>query len=206
MIKINCQSSIKLVGEKTIYFDPIKIEENHDADYIFITHPHWDHFDIEDILKIKKENTRIIGPLDIKQNLEEISFPTENVFLVAPNESLNIDNIKVKTVPAYNLNKEFHKKENNWLGYIIDFENIKYYISGDTDALEENKIIKCDIAFIPIGGTYTMTAKEAVEFINAMKPKKVIPIHYNMVVGSKEDEQDFINNINSDIEVEILIQ
>lgn len=203
MIQINCQSSIKITGTKTIYFDPIKVEEKHDADYIFITHPHWDHFSKEDILKIKKENTVIIGPVDIEK---ELDFSKEYIILLTPNEILTIDDLTIKTVPAYNVNKEYHKKENNWLGYIVDFENIKYYIPGDTDALEENKDIECDIAFIPIGGTYTMAAKEAANFINCIKPKKVIPIHYNMVVGTKKDEQDFINNIDSNIEVEIYIK
>ena len=205
MIKVNCQSSIKLIGNQVIYFDPIKVEEKHDADYIFITHPHWDHFSKEDILKIKKEDTKIIGPFDIEKELEELVFPKENIFLVVPNQSIVIDALSIKTVPAYNLNKEFHKKENEWLGYVVDFENTKYYIPGDTDILEENRSIQCDIAFIPIGGTYTMTAKEAAEFINTIKPKKVIPIHYNMVVGTKEDEQEFINNVDSSIQAEILI-
>lgn len=202
MIEINCQSSIKLTGEKIIYFDPIKTEEKHDADYIFITHPHWDHFSKEDILKVKKEDTKIFGPLDIEK---ELDFSKEYTILLTPNEIVTIDNLTIETVPAYNLNKEFHKKESNWLGYIIDFENTKYYIPGDTDVLEENKNIDCDIAFIPIGGTYTMTSKEAAEYINHIRPKKVIPIHYNMVVGTKEDEQEFINNLDSDIEVDILI-
>lgn len=74
MIQVNCQSSIKLTGNKVIYFDPIKVEEKHDADYIFITHPHWDHFSKEDILKIKKENTKIIGPFGIEKELKEIYF------------------------------------------------------------------------------------------------------------------------------------
>lgn len=66
MIKINCQSSIKFSGSEIIYFDPIKQEELFDADYIFITHTNWDHFSTEDILKIKKDSTKIIGPKDIE--------------------------------------------------------------------------------------------------------------------------------------------
>lgn len=205
MIQVNCQSSIQLIEKKNIYFDSIKMEEKHDADYIFITHTHWDHFSKEDILKIKKDDTKIIGPFDMKEELEGMGFQKENVFLVKPNQLFSVDDLYIQTVPAYNLNKEYHKKEKEWVGYIIDFENTKYYIPGDTDVLEENKSIQCDVAFIPIGGTYTMTAKEAAEYINIIKPKKVIPIHYNMVVGTKEDEQNFVNNIDSNIEVEILI-
>ena len=51
-ISINCHSSIKIVSDKIIYFDPFKIENDvHDADIIFITHDHYDHFSIEDIKK-----------------------------------------------------------------------------------------------------------------------------------------------------------
>ena len=145
MITINCQSSIKLKEEKTIYFDPLKVEEIHDADYIFITHTHWDHFSKEDILKIKKETTKIIGPKDIKEESLNMGFQEQNIYLVEPFQELAFEDIKVKTAPAYNKEKLFHPKENNWIGYVITINNTTYYIMGDTDALEENESIDCDI-------------------------------------------------------------
>lgn len=205
MITINCQSSIKLKEEKTIYFDPLKVEEIHDADYIFITHTHWDHFSKEDILKIKKETTKIIGPKDIKEESLNMGFQEQNIYLVEPFQELAFEDIKVKTAPAYNKEKLFHPKENNWIGYVITINNTTYYIMGDTDALEENESIDCDILCIPIGGTYTMDRKEAVEFTNKLNPKIVIPIHYGLVVGAKEDVDWFKFNVNKEIEVKELI-
>lgn len=202
MLKVNCQSSIKITGDKVIYFDPLKVEENHDADYIFITHTHWDHFSLEDIQKIRKESTKIIGPSDMKDDLKTINFKEENIITTIPNQELFLDNIKVETHPAYNNNKNFHPKENAWLGFVITVDNTTYYIMGDTDALTENENIKCDVLCIPIGGTYTMDAKEAADFTNKINPKIVIPIHYGLVVGNKEDLNTFKSNIHTTIQIE----
>ena len=206
MITVNCQSSIKLVDNKVIYFDPIKQSESHDADYIFITHTHWDHFSKEDIINVKKDSTIIIGPDDIEKECLEIGFSKDNIILVKPNSNISLSNIIVETFPAYNLNKKFHPKENNWLGYRITINGITYYIPGDTDVIPELDNLKVDVCFVPIGGTYTMTAEEAAKFINKIKPKKVIPIHYGMVVGKEEELLTFVNNVSKDIEIEQLIK
>lgn len=202
MITVNCQSSIKLTGEKIIYFDPLKVEETHDADYILITHTHWDHFSKEDILKAKKESTIIIGPSDILEESLEMGFPKENIIIVTPYEERKIENIKIKTVPAYNKDKNFHPKSNNWVGYVITIDHTTYYIMGDTDALKENENIKCDYLLIPIGGTYTMDKEEAATFTNKINPKVVIPIHYGLVVGTKQDVEEFKMKVNQNIQVE----
>ncbi len=113
MLTINCQSSIKLTEEKIIYFDPLNVEEIHDADYIFITHTHRDHFSKEDILKIKKETTKIIGPNDIEEESLNMGFLKQDIYLVKPYQELLMEGIKIKTVPAYNKEKQFHPKENS---------------------------------------------------------------------------------------------
>ena len=196
-IRVLCHSSIKFEKEKIIYFDPFKIDKNYnDADIIFITHSHYDHFSEEDILKVKKETTKIVMPeetyISNKEKLNKVlSFKEENIITVEPNKSYTVDNIDFKTIPAYNVNKNFHPKENNWVGYIIHLDDISYYIAGDTDITEENKQVKCDVAFVPIGGIYTMTAKEAAELINIIKPKIAVPTHYGLIVGTKEDEEIF---------------
>ena len=205
-IKVLCHSSIKFEKGQIIYFDPFKINENYnDADIIFITHSHYDHFSEEDILKVKKEETKIVVPEDLYNRSLELGFSEENILVVKPNEEYEINNIKFKTIPAYNLNKNFHPKTNNWVGYIITLDNIVYYIAGDTDVTEENRKVKCDVAFVPIGGTYTMTAKEAATLVNEINPKITVPIHYNCIIGSKEDEKVFKNSVNDDIEVMILL-
>ncbi len=202
MLTVNCQSSIKITGEKIIYFDPLKVEESHDADLILITHSHWDHFSKEDILKIKKETTKIIAPKDSKEEILTLGFTESNIYIVEPDEEFSLHGILIKTVPAYNKSKTFHPKENKWLGYVVKIEDTIYYVMGDTDALEENKNITCDVLCIPIGGTYTMNAKEAAEFTNILNPKKVIPIHYGLVVGTEYDLDTFKQLLNKKIEVE----
>ncbi len=184
MIEVNVQSSIKLTGTKIIYFDPLMMNDVHDADYIFITHTHYDHLELESIKKIIKEDTIIIGPFDIEDKLDGIN---NKIIYMKPLDELELPQIKVKGLHSYNLDKSFHKKEYDWLGYYLEFDNKKYYIAGDTDALDENKNLDVDVAFVPIGGVYTMDYSEAADFINEMKPKEVIPIHYGMVVGTKED-------------------
>lgn len=201
MLTVNCQSSIKIKDDITIYFDPLKVEANQDANIILITHTHWDHFSKEDILKIKKKNTKIIGPRDIKEQALLMGFLEKDIIITRPYQQILQDNITIKTVPAYNKDKNFHPKENNWLGYVVTINGITYYIMGDTDALEENEKIDCDVLCIPIGGTYTMNAKEAAEFANKLNPKTVIPIHYGLVVGSKEDVEILKKYLNSNIEI-----
>lgn len=205
-IKVLCHSSIKFEKEQVIYFDPYKINENYnDADIIFITHSHYDHFSEEDILKVKKERTKIVIPEDLYDRSFELGFDESNILIVKPNEEYEVNNIKFKTIPAYNVDKNFHPKANNWIGYIITLDNVVYYIAGDTDITEENRKVKCDVAFVPIGGTYTMTAKEAANLVNEIKPKIAVPIHYGLIVGTKEDEEVFKTNVNNDIDVNILL-
>ena len=203
-IKVLCHSSIKFDKGQVIYFDPYKINEKYnDADIIFITHSHYDHFSEEDILKVKKEETKIVVPKDLYDKTIELGFEKENILLAKPNEEYEVNNIKFKTIPAYNVDKNFHPKANNWVGYIITLDNVSYYIAGDTDITEENRKVKCDVAFIPIGGTYTMTAKEAANLVNEINPKIAVPIHYGLIVGTKEDEEVFKSLVNENINVEV---
>ena len=207
-INVNCNNSIKLSGSKIIYIDPFRIEEKiNDADYIFCTHSHYDHFSKEDILKIKKENTIIVLPKNMENMALDLNFEKTNIVLVEPNQKNKKENQELifETIPAYNVNKNFHKKEMNWVGYILEIEGKRVYVAGDTDITEENKQVKCDIALVPIGGTYTMKAKEAAELVNIIKPKIAIPIHYGAIVGNKEDEKIFVENVEKDIECKILL-
>ena len=161
-------STLKMKNyEKIIYIDPYNIKEKYnDADIIFITHNHYDHFSEEDIKKVKKETTRIIITEDLYQNVLKLDFLENNIIRVKPNENYQIENIEFHTIPAYNTNKKFHPKENNWVGYIIKINNISYYIAGDTDITDENRKVKCDVAFLPVGGTYTMNFEEAADLAN----------------------------------------
>ena len=201
-IEINCHSSIKISKGKIIYIDPFKIEkESHDADIILITHDHYDHYSPEDIEKIEKQDTIIVAPKTVKALSKMM-----NVVLVEPNNTYEIQDIKIETIASYNIGKKFHPKENEWVGYIIEIEGTRYYIAGDTDITPENKQVKCDIAFIPVGATYTMTAQEGAELANIIRPRIAIPTHYGSVVGNREDGKIFEKLLNQDIECKILIK
>lgn len=205
MYNVLCHSSIKISGDgKNIYFDPYKIQEEiHDADYVFCTHSHYDHFSPEDIEKIKKQGTKLIVPKDAKENAEKL-VGKENVIVVEPNAEYDIEGLKVQTTYAYNINKNFHPKKNEWVGYIVETGAKKYYIAGDTDSVPEIQNIECDVAFLPVGGTFTMDYKEAAELANTIKSDIVVPTHYGAIVGDIEDGNRFKELVKNK-EVQIFI-
>ena len=206
-IEVLYHSSIRINKEKIIYIDPFKIDRNfNDADIIFITHDHYDHYSEEDIDKVINENTTIIIPDELLTKLLRKGINKNAIITVEPNKNYMVQGIKFETISAYNTNKTFHPKENGWVGYIIIINGIRYYIAGDTDITEENKQVKCDVAFVPVGGTYTMDFKEAASLINEIKPKIAIPIHYGSIVGTEQDAIDFIRLLHPEIKGIILMK
>lgn len=200
-------SSIRINKEKIIYIDPFKINKNYnDADIIFITHDHYDHYSEEDIDKVINENTTIIIPDELLTKLLRKGINKNAIITVEPNKNYMVQGIKFETISAYNTNKTFHPKENGWVGYIIEIKGVRYYIAGDTDITEENRRVKCDVAFVPVGGTYTTDFKEAAQLINEIQPKIAVPIHYGSVVGTKQDATDFIKLLNPSIKGIILMK
>ena len=205
-IEVLYHSSIRINKEKTIYIDPFKIDRNYnDADIIFITHDHYDHYSEEDIDKVINENTVIVIPEELLTKVLKKGINKNAIITVKPNQKYMVQGIKFETVPAYNTNKTFHPKENGWVGYVIEINEIKYYIAGDTDITEENKKVKYDVAFVPVGGTYTMDFKEAAQLVNQIQPKVAVPIHYGSVVGTKQDAEEFIKLLHTNIKGVILM-
>ena len=205
-IQVLCHSSIKINEGKVIYFDPFKINKQYnDADIIFITHDHYDHYSEEDIDKVIKPDTTIVMPEGMQVKLVKKGVKNSNIITVEPEKTYVVEGLKFETIPAYNVNKAFHPKDNGWVGYILEIDGIRYYIAGDTDITEENKRVKCDIAFVPVGGTYTMNFKEAAELVNEIKPKVAVPIHYGSIVGTNEDAINFQKLLNPEIKCKIKI-
>ena len=205
-IDVLYHSSIRIKKDIIIYVDPYEIkEELNDADFIFITHEHYDHFSPEDIKKVIKGDTIIVSTPDVVSISKELQPDDKKRIAVKPNETYEFKDIKFETTVAYNKEKLFHQKEKEWVGYIITIDGISYYIAGDTDDLDELKVIKCNVALVPIGGTYTMNYKEAANLVNAIKPKYAIPTHYGSIVGKKEDGIEFKKLIDDDIKVKIFI-
>ena len=201
-ITVNAQSSIRIGGDQVLYFDPFRITDaRKDADIIFITHPHFDHFSPADIARVCKPETVFIAPESMAAELKAAGI-TEPV-LMKPGESKMISGIAVETVPAYNISKQFHPKQNGWLGYIVTVGGKRIYAAGDTDATKEAAAVQCDIALIPIGGTYTMNPAEAAELVNRMRPQIVIPIHYGTIVGNPGDGAAFAKLVAPGITVSL---
>jgi L-ascorbate metabolism protein UlaG (beta-lactamase superfamily) len=169
-------------GNLNVYFDPWKQSGNlPSADIILVTHEHHDHYSEPDIRMISKPGTRVVAPM-------KMAMVTD---IVKPGEKILISGIEITAVPAYNIGKVFHPKNSGWAGYIINMDGKKIYHTGDTDRILEMKSIKADIAFMPSGGTFTMTPGEAASAANDVGAKVAIPIHWGDIVGSLEDAQEF---------------
>lgn len=169
-----------------IYIDPYQLKRViSPADIVLITHEHFDHFSPEDIKKVAKDDTVIVGPL----SLGSVSnYPMRKII---PGEKINIKGIDIEGFFAYNINKNFHPKNSKYLGFIITVDKTRIYHAGDTDFIPEMKDLKVDIALVPIGGTYTMNAKEASEAVNTFVPKIAIPMHWGNIVGTRQDAEEF---------------
>ena len=203
-IKVFNQSAILLSGKENIYFDPFKItEEFHNADYIFITHDHYDHYDAASIRNVMKEGTFFIVPKCLEEQIKKMTF---QYIVVEANQHYKVGTIEFDTVPAYNLDKSYHPKEKECVGYNVYVDGLYYYVMGDTDALEELEQVKTDVCFIPIGGVYTMDVEEAIRYVNTIEPKKAIPIHYGSIVGDVSLGSTFKKGIKREIEVELKLE
>ncbi|MBC8263158.1 MAG: MBL fold metallo-hydrolase [Anaerolineales bacterium] len=198
-------ASFRIENDKTIYTDPIKLKgKPPKADLILITHDHSDHCSPDDVAKLAKDDTIIVTIAAAAQKLKG------DARVVKPGESLVVQGIPIETVPAYNVSKfrspgvPFHPKESGHVGFIITVGGVRIYHAGDTDVIPEMDDFEVDIALLPVGGTYTMTADEAAEAANRIQPKVAIPMHHSDIVGSVKDAQRFRDLC--EVEVVILSQ
>ncbi len=202
-IDVNTQNSIRISsGAGIIYIDPLEIQdEKHDADFILITHDHYDHFSPEDIRKVAKPDSIMVVPEKMAAKAQEAADAAGRIETVKPAVHREINGLEFETVPAYNMFKPFHPRSAEWLGYVLVIDGKRIYIAGDTDAIKEAKAVKCDIALVPVGGTYTMNAKKAAELVNEIRPDIAIPVHYGSIVGKPSDGDDFAKNVKSPVKV-----
>ena len=202
-IEVNTQNSIRVSSRVgVIYVDPLEIsDERHDADYILITHDHYDHFSPENIRKVAKAGSILVVPEKMARKTQKVSDAVGRIDTVKPSIYREINGLEFETVPAYNTLKPFHPKSAEWVGYILRIDGKRIYIAGDTDATKEAKAVKCDIAIVPIGGTYTMDARKAAELVNTIRPDIAIPVHYGSIVGKASDGDVFAENVKSPVKV-----
>lgn len=197
------QSAFRWVNDgMVVYIDPWGVDEPIPADLIFVTHAHYDHFVPEQIAALRRDDTVVVAPADIAAQLPS------PVRAVQPGDSFEIEGIGVEVVHAYTEGpgrERFHPKENRWAGYVLSAGGITWYHAGDTDHVVELDAVRADLAFLPIGGTYTMDAVQAGGLARAIAPSIAVPMHFGFVtdVGDPEDVEVF-RRAASPIRVEML--
>lgn len=189
-------------GVRTVYVDPWGTPTDAPpADVIFITHAHFDHFQPEEIARLSTLRTSLVAPYDVARELNG------DVTAVAPGESHDVAGVRFATVPAYNVREEalgFHPKANGWVGYVLELGGRAYYHAGDTDHAPELDDVRADVAFVPIGGHYTMDAEQAGGLVRAIGPQLAVPMHFGFVVGSPSDAGRF-REAATPVPVEVMI-
>ena len=207
-IEVLTHSSIRINSSKgVIYIDPFRIRnESHDADYVFVTHQHYDHFSIEDIRKIVKETTILVVPYRMEDDAMELQREVADIVTVKPGIYKEFTGFEVETIPAYNTVKPFHPRRAEWVGYIFRVDGKRIYVAGDTGLTKESKKVKCDIALVPVGGTYTMDPKRAAELINFIRPEYAVPTHYGSIAGKPDYGKKFAELVQSPVKVVEKIQ
>jgi L-ascorbate metabolism protein UlaG (beta-lactamase superfamily) len=202
---INHATFVISIGEKTIYVDPVGGGDNfkdYDApDMILVTDVHGDHFSKETIRAVKNDSTIIISPQVVYEQLKE--------GLVMKNgDKREVLNVKIQAIPMYNLTEDrlkYHPKGRG-NGYTLVVDGKRIYISGDTEDIEEMRMLEdIDYAFVCMNLPYTMTVEQAASAVLEMKPGVVIPYHYRGMDGFSDlEEFKRLVGENENIEVQLL--
>jgi L-ascorbate metabolism protein UlaG (beta-lactamase superfamily) len=167
--------------EVEIHIDPLGVDEDSEADFVLLTHPHFDNFSETDIARVRGEKTIVVAPASMKKQIDDADH------FMRPGDMLQLDGFDVLAVPAHNVDKKFHTLDQGWLGYVFTVGDTTYYHAGDTDFLPSMAGIRCDVAFLPVGGHYTMGVEDAARAGEACGAEVIVPIHWGESHGTDED-------------------
>lgn len=195
-------------GGRVIYFDPYNLKDSQilAADFIFITHEHFDHCSKKDLEKIASPKTVVVSSEDCAEQLKGLR--VKEVILVGAGQTLEWQDLQVEAVPAYNIDKfrsaglTYHPQNDGQVGYVMEISGIRIYYAGDTDKIPEMAQLKnIDVALLPVSGTYVMTWREAAQAAKVIKPKLAIPMHYGSIIGGLADARKFKEAANCAVEI-----
>lgn len=176
------QSSVRIRREDVeIHVDPWGVTEVSQADYILLTHPHYDNFSEKDIARLRGPETVVVAPVQMRRQLDDVDH------FLRPGDLIQLDRIDILAVPAHNSEKKFHPPDSGWLGYVFTVGNVTYYHAGHTEFLPSMHDIRCDVAFLPLCSDYTMGPEEAVKAGEACGASVIVPIHWGHVSKPQED-------------------
>jgi len=185
--------TFRLDGSSTVYVDPWKLGAGAPrADLVLVTHDHFDHFSPDDIARVATPRTTLIGPASVTAQVDGVA-----VLTLSAGETASVGTVTVTAVPAYNIDKfrqpgeVFHPRAAGGLGYIVELDGRRIYHAGDTDAIPEMRDVRCDVALLPVSGTYVMTAEEAAEACLMISAADVVPMHFGDIVGTAADAARF---------------
>jgi len=195
------------VGRAHVYIDPYRVPEGAPAaDLILITHGHYDHFSPQDVERLTKRETWLVGPAAVAERV------SGQVHRIGPGETLEdelVRGIHVSAVAAYNTSKRnpdgepFHPRDAGWVGYELNVRGERLYHSGDTDVIPEmDSVTGVDVALLPVSGVYVMTAQEAAEAARRIQPRVAVPMHWGSHIGTEHDARTFADK--APVEVRIM--
>lgn len=197
----------------TVYIDPwsevMKNTPKSDGELIISTHDHFDHFDEDIIENLISEDGELLCSEDSEDSVpKNIDY---KIFRAGKSVKTPIGD--VKGVHAYNVDKyrsedEPYHPKGFCTGAVFNLEGVNFYHASDTGLISEMSDLKdegIDVAFLPIGGKYTMNIEEAVEAVKKINPKVVVPIHYDVVDGTESNPEKFKRLVEEDTEAEVEI-
>ena len=199
--------TFKVTGSKVIYTDPFKVAQEDRADIVLLSHDHFDHLSVDDLTKVCSAETIIVASPPCKAGLQKIEAKEKH--FIEPGMNLKVGEVAIEAVPAYNVNKfrepgkPFHPKDTKGVGFVFEMDGTRVYYAGDTDFIPEMKSIQCDIALLPVSGTYVMTVEEAAKAAQTINPKIAVPMHYAAIVGTDDDAKKF-KSLVTNCEVQII--